>query len=290
MKKNYYMVLVALFSFALNAFAQEDKWETVTSPDATEAQGNAYNMVITLPDGTTFTVNTDDVDEVQFSNGQVSVSGTSIQQLLDYMLAVKTMNDSIDSINDQIGILNKQVGLLEGSLAVATAASITHFEMAKKYADEQVRLLELRNTNYVQDYVAIQLAAYLANHPDIDISKYASKDELNTRLQNYATLAQINSLATDVNARLGQLGERSIDMLNTDAALQTAINNLTKDVLQNGITIIDLKDRQAVLESILNTFMDEDLISKVSDLKDDIGILQNAIMTLTERVQKLESK
>lgn len=94
MKKNYYMVLVALFSFALNAFSQEDKWETVTSPDATEAQGNAYNMVITLPDGTTFTVNTDDVDEVLFSNGQISVSGTSIQQLLTALTALQAEEDA----------------------------------------------------------------------------------------------------------------------------------------------------------------------------------------------------
>ncbi len=157
---------------------------------------------------------------------------------------------TIQELSDRICCLETQVGLLEGSLAVATAASITHFEMAKKYADEQVHALEMRLTNYVQDYVATKLAEYLANHPDVDLSKYVTRDELNTRLQNYATQAELTTALSGINTRLGQL---SNDMITADAALQTAINNLTKDVLQNGITINDLKNQLAALESRLNT-------------------------------------
>ena len=131
---------------------------------------------------------------------------------------------TIQELSDRICCLETQVGLLEGSLAVATAASITHFEMAKKYADEQVHALEMRLTNYVQDYVATKLAEYLANHPDVDLSKYVTRDELNTRLQNYATQAELTTALSGINTRLGQL---SNDMITADAALQTAINNLT---------------------------------------------------------------
>ena len=71
MKKNYFIVLIALLAFALNNYAQDDA-----------SQNNTYNMVVKLPDGTTFTINTDDVDEVSFSNGEVIVSGQTLTDLL----------------------------------------------------------------------------------------------------------------------------------------------------------------------------------------------------------------
>ena len=190
---------------------------------------------------------------------------------------------TIQELSDRICCLETQVGLLEGSLAVATAASITHFEMAKKYADEQVHALEMRLTNYVQDYVATKLAEYLANHPDVDLSKYVTRDELNTRLANYATQSQLNTLALDVNTRLGQL---STDLLTAQAALQTAINNLTNDVLQNGITINDLKNQLAALESRLNTLEGNynTLNGKVNGLDSDLNNLEGRVNGINGQV------
>ena len=190
---------------------------------------------------------------------------------------------TIQELSDRICCLETQVGLLEGSLAVATAASITHFEMAKKYADEQVHALEMRLTNYVQDYVATKLAEYLANHPDVDLSKYVTRDELNTRLQNYATQAELTTALSGINTRLGQL---SNDMITADAALQTAINNLTKDVLQNGITINDLKNQLAALESRLNTLEGNynTLNGKVNGLDSDLNNLEGRVNGINGQV------
>ena len=202
---------------------------------------------------------------------------------------------TIQELSDRICCLETQVGLLEGSLAVATAASITHFEMAKKYADEQVHALEMRLTNYVQDYVATKLAEYLANHPDVDLSKYVTRDELNTRLQNYATQAELTTALSGINTRLGQL---SNDMITADAALQTAINNLTKDVLQNGITINDLKNRLAALESRLNTLdgkyntLDgrvDDINGRVTTNTGDIAWIKALLTTLNDQVANLNA-
>lgn len=202
---------------------------------------------------------------------------------------------TIQELSDRICCLETQVGLLEGSLAVATAASITHFEMAKKYADEQVHALEMRLTNYVQDYVATKLAEYLANHPDVDLSKYVTRDELNTRLQNYATQAELTTALSGINTRLGQL---SNDMITADAALQTAINNLTKDVLQNGITINDLKNQLAALESRLNTLdgkyntLDgrvDDINGRVTTNTGDIAWIKALLTTLNDQVANLNA-
>ena len=216
MKKNYFMVLVALFIFALSAFAQEEKWQTVTAPEDTEAQSETYNMVITLPDGTTFTVNTDDVNEVQFSNGKVTLSGTSIQQLLDYCESIQAEQDKL------LGTVH----------ALVTDESVLHV------------LLEDNKRAYqeLQDYVKD-----LANKLD---TLNVSGEAFSGILDGYATQAELATTLSDINTRLAQL---SSDLYVTQADLQIDINNLKMDVLQNGITINDVKNQLAASDSRLNT-------------------------------------
>ncbi len=241
MKKNYYMVLVALFSFALNAFAQEDKWEAVTSSDATETQGNAYNMVITLPGGTTFTVNTDDVDEVQFSNGQVTVSGASIQQLLNYCEKIQAEQDKL------LGTVH----------ALVTDESVLHV------------LLEDNKRAYeeLQDYVKD-----LANHPDVDLSKYVTKDDLYTIL-------------SDLNTRLNTLEcNFSILCVDVQEALRTARESYAK-VQSNEALLNNFKNEQAALMS-----KDAAQDAEINDQMTMIATLKGIISDLLDRVQKLESK
>ena len=108
MKKYYYSALIALLAFALNANAQENNtWKSVTAPEDTEVQDEGYNMVVTTPDGTTFTINTNDVDEVMFSNGQVTVSGTTIQGLIDRIDDLQWyLKVQIDAYNDLLSRIN----------------------------------------------------------------------------------------------------------------------------------------------------------------------------------------
>lgn len=90
MKKNYFIVLFALLAFALNNYAQEDA-----------SQNNTYNMVVKLPDGTTFTINTDDVDEVSFSNGEVIVSGQTLTDLLQRITRQDNRIDSLGMVSEK---------------------------------------------------------------------------------------------------------------------------------------------------------------------------------------------
>ncbi len=80
MKKYYFIVLTALLTFALNLNAQENE------------EQETYNMTVTLPDGTTVTVNTEDVNEITFANGKLNVTGTSIDEI------VQKLRQALDAI------------------------------------------------------------------------------------------------------------------------------------------------------------------------------------------------
>ncbi len=111
MKKNYLLVLFALLTFALNINAQE-------STD----QEETYNMTVTLPDGTSLIVNTNDVDEVTFSEGKLSVSGTSIneivQKIRQVLEEIGANKMSIDEAKAYIQDLVKKVDALQAVVDV----------------------------------------------------------------------------------------------------------------------------------------------------------------------------
>lgn len=67
MKKKYlFLSLTLAMVMALGAKAQEE----------------TYNMIIKMADGTTVFINPNDVDSISFNNGEVSVSGSNIDQLV----------------------------------------------------------------------------------------------------------------------------------------------------------------------------------------------------------------
>ena len=67
MKKNFLLAIVLMLTVSLSTFAQKE-----------------YNMVITLSNGTTITLGHNDIKNITFNNGEISISGdvtTTIQNL-----------------------------------------------------------------------------------------------------------------------------------------------------------------------------------------------------------------
>ena len=87
MKKKYlFLSLIAAMVMALGAKAQEE----------------TYNMIIKMADGTTVFINPHDVDSISFNNGEVSVSGSNID---DY----KRMSVEDNSVGTRYGKRYRQV-------------------------------------------------------------------------------------------------------------------------------------------------------------------------------------
>lgn len=219
-------------------------------------QDEGYNMVVTTPDGTTFTINTNDVDEVKFSNGQVTVSGTTIQELQN------RLEDYYTELRD---IIDRALYILETNDDV-------NLELAKSYADQQMALMK---ANLLQ-----QIQELLQNHPDIDLSGYVTKEELGA----YATKDDLFDDVSELNNEIRTLSE-------TDAALKTAFLNLTSQVVANGQTISDIQKRFDDLSSqiAMNTADISWLKNFYRQLQDNYVEQQATIVSQQQRITSLEN-
>lgn len=83
MKKFILMSLIATFVSVFSANAQE----------------NTYSVIIKMTDGTTFTIGPNDVENIMFNDGQVTVSGTNIQDLVN---RIKASEEQIKTFGDQL--------------------------------------------------------------------------------------------------------------------------------------------------------------------------------------------
>jgi hypothetical protein len=94
MKKYMFMSLIATFVMVLGA----------------NAQGNSYNMVIEMTNGTKINVGPNDIKNISFTDGQLTVSGESIDGIMNQIsvlqMQVKSLMDEITAIKNNNGTNN----------------------------------------------------------------------------------------------------------------------------------------------------------------------------------------
>ena len=79
MKKFFILSLIATFVSVLSVSAQD----------------NTYSMIIKMANGTTFTIGPNEVDSLWFNDGQVTVAGTNIMDLVNSIAQLKYESDSL---------------------------------------------------------------------------------------------------------------------------------------------------------------------------------------------------
>ncbi|MCD8236720.1 MAG: hypothetical protein LUD00_08735, partial [Prevotellaceae bacterium] len=86
MKKNFILSMLACAFMTFNVNAQNEKKD--------------YNMVITLQNGTTVTLGHNDIKEIIFNDGQVSISGDVINTIDELRDMLVENSQRIDEITD----------------------------------------------------------------------------------------------------------------------------------------------------------------------------------------------
>lgn len=295
MKKNYLLVLFALLTFALSINAQE-------STD----QEETYNMTVTLPDGTSLIVNTNDVDEVTFSEGKLNVSGTSIneivQKIRQVLEEIGANKMSIDEAKAYIQDLVKKVNNQEGiAMTLATYVEENRTRAAEALDRAEAALLNAKD------------AMTMAEQSMIETQKNANSIEIQqTRLELVeSALQSVSSCMCDhqqaieayiiaVEARdcakaTQVLAEKGITLTqqNTDA-----IMTLKEFTDQNMTDIAQLKDVASVTKMELNDaifemrvradILGDSIASVLSEVSSVENLAQQAIEEATETRQRLE--
>ena len=160
-------------------------------------------------------------------------------------------DDKIADLLDKINCLSCEMATMETAVAILTASSITHFEAAKCYADQQIAALK---TQLLLE-IKTMLADYLKTE-DIDLSKYVTKEEIQnyvTKVEaaNYATKEDLEKYVTEevLNSLLQALEAKLTgEMTGADAALELALTKLIQEKI-DALNIGDLRERIAKNET-----------------------------------------
>ena len=87
MKKNISLILVMTLMAAVNTFAQV-----------------GYNMVITLNNGTTVTLGNDNIKEIVFNNGDISISGNMVNTIDSLASVTLSLEEKISKVEEDSGM------------------------------------------------------------------------------------------------------------------------------------------------------------------------------------------
>ena len=251
MKKNCFIVLFALLTFTLNNYAQDDA-----------SQDGTYNMVVKLPDGTTFTVNTDDVEEVSFSNGKVTVSG---QALTDLLQRISQQNNRMDSLcviinNIQQWQMDLDYHLYDSDARVLDLeCDVTTLRVYNDQLVSDVASLKADNAALQTDFMTLaSKVAFLEANND----KLAS-DVASLKADNAALASKVAFLETNNDMLASDVASLKAD----NAALQTDFMTLESKVASllevNNAQLLGLIDDLYMRIMTLESSMAELLEAKV---------------------------
>ena len=115
MKKHFILSLMAAVLVALNVNAQEE---------------NTYSMVITLANGTSITIGPNEVSNISFNDGEVTVSGAKIEEMVQNIAKnSKMIEDNTMNIYNMMSIIadNRRTILDKAEILDSDNNYITHY-------------------------------------------------------------------------------------------------------------------------------------------------------------------
>lgn len=196
MKKNFLLAIAVMLMTAVSSFAQNEQKE--------------YNMVITLNNGTTVTLGHNDIKDITFNDGEISISGdvvSTIDNLRDFTnyLNDKTnelrgkaedtdnklseMGTAVDknfaiykdalnamaaAVDEKFANVNEQFGIVDDNFKNVTAAVDENFAIMNDNFSIMNNNFEIVDENFAKIVALIeQLHPEIANTPEFKAAKAA---------------------------------------------------------------------------------------------------------------------
>lgn len=184
MKKNFLLAIAVMLMTAVSSFAQNDQKE--------------YNMVITLNNGTTVTLGHNDIKDITFNDGEISISGdvvstidnlreftyyldnkimvfrdeqnTRIQELEDNM--AKLSEDTDNKFNNMAAAVDKNFAIYNDALNNMAATVDENFAIYNNALNEMADIMD-SNINAIVAMIE-QLHPEIANSPKFKAVKAAA--------------------------------------------------------------------------------------------------------------------
>lgn len=169
MKKNFLLAIAVMLMTAVSSFAQNEQKE--------------YNMVITLNNGTTVTLGHNDIKDITFNDGEISISGdvvSTIDNLRDFTeyLNAKTnelrekAEDTDNKLSEMGAAVDKNFAIYKDALNGMAATVDENFAIYNNALNEMASIMD-NNINAIVAMIE-QLHPEIANSPKFKAVKAAA--------------------------------------------------------------------------------------------------------------------
>lgn len=299
MKAKFYSLLLCLatFFFCLSTVAQDD-----------------YNIIIQMGDGTTFMLGSNEVDNITFSEGKITISGSRIDDLIrqinENTSKIKEVKESSNTLSNDILKLfdiTKTNGITFNSRVDSLA-----MELENSYSKLCQENSLIRESLALDKDITDSLRATLDKQIKNMLSEYAL-----LRLEDSTNRNRIDSIAIVSQKSLSEIYQENIIIRDSIAqikeitdSLQTKLENQKKNALSefavlhledsansNRIDSIGTISQKCFSEIFQENNIIRDSLEKIKEIADSIQLefdkfkndITLNIETLKERVSTLET-
>lgn len=173
MKKNFLLAIAVMLMTAVSSFAQNEQKE--------------YNMVITLNNGTTVTLGHNDIKDITFNDGEISISGDVVSTIDDLREFTKYLDakrweleekmteqaeDTNNKFNNMAAAVDKNFAIYNDALNNMAATTDENFAIFNNKLNEMADIMD-NNINAIVAMIE-QLHPEIANSPKFKAVKAAA--------------------------------------------------------------------------------------------------------------------
>ncbi|MBR0259944.1 MAG: hypothetical protein IJQ49_06740 [Prevotella sp.] len=178
------------------------------------AQDNTYSMIIKLANGTTLTIGPNEVDSISFNDGEITVSGSTISDLVAGFTAAQVETQMrIDSLSNVLMMHYATIEDIMQALANIPIPDLSNYPTKAELTDLLYKYATKEDLQYEQDMRAKEDQNLMELVQKVDADHKKTEDTLKLEIDELKSMANaLNAAVNAMNTRIDYL-ENEINKL-----------------------------------------------------------------------------
>ncbi len=180
---------------------------TFVSLMSVSAQDNTYSMIIKLANGTTLTIGPNEVDSISFNDGEITVSGSTISDLVNEIKKAQAESQMrIDSLSNVLMMHYATIEDIMQTLANIPIPDLSNYPTKAELTDLLYKYATKEDLQYEQDMREKE------DQNLMELVKKVDADHINIEQHLITEIDELKTVITMLNARIEAL-ENEVNQL-----------------------------------------------------------------------------
>jgi hypothetical protein len=180
---------------------------TFVSLMSVSAQDNTYSMIIKLANGTTLTIGPNEVDSISFNDGEITVSGSTISDLVNEIKKAQAESQMrIDSLSNVLMMHYATIEDIMQTLANIPIPDLSNYPTKAELTDLLYKYATKEDLQYEQDMRAKE------DQNLMELVQKVDADHINIEQHLITEIDELKTVITMLNARIEAL-ENEVNQL-----------------------------------------------------------------------------